>query len=326
MKYHIEEKEENIKHLYNSICPLKVRNKDGQVLYRHVRQSIYRKTITLFIDDIDLYKKEGGKTGEQSYKTNLPETWRGISGLYYIEHSLPQDNSSCPRKNGHQNSYFIISQQTKDDTLRITTEDVIYVDSIDGLFPITTAYKDYYKSWYIDVPFNEGETRYNDIIREFRQLHSKNNDWLKMQDSLKSTLNLSANDSGIVQLAKISDYVILKEIVDKEGAEDSVIPYKDIIYKRKGLYWTHGYLLYSGISKLDLNPSKWIFNADHYNKARQEMLVREAEELADATDKGYAKKALQKLLSQWTELGVDTHSDRTLWERLIKIIDIFKGC
>ena len=60
MKYYIEEKDEVVKHLYKSICPIKVVQKNGVELYRHVRQVLCRRSSILYVDNVTLYKRIGG--------------------------------------------------------------------------------------------------------------------------------------------------------------------------------------------------------------------------------------------------------------------------
>lgn len=325
MKYYIEETEKNIELIYKSICPIKKVNKNDKELYRHVKQVICHHSATLYVDDVQLYKKAGGKVGDNTFgeRSYLPTTWEGLSG---ITERLPHDtysplfpNVGDDRCRSHK---IIINKSECGDILTITSEDVDYAASKDGLTQVATLYRDYQKSWWIDIPREESEKIYEDNMLIFLNTFRGKLSYPHRRDTIDSFIHFGEGDAGLVRLAKMTDYVILSELIYRhEKNEEKIIPYTEILSKRSGLYYFHGIPdTYGDASDFYFKPHRWIFEANYDSKNAMERIVKRAESLKETKDKDYAKAKFKQLMSEWKELGVET--DQSLWDRMVTVMNM----
>lgn len=220
MKYSIVEEKRLIRPLYKSFFPLYLKNRgNGEFVLSLVKQSIFRKSIRLFVDDKATYLRLGGHTGQRQVgpiETNDSlSMWNHISGI--AVYSLP--HFYCTHKIAHAKcpEYQIVTDLVQErDIVTISSETLDNVDSIDGLTCVSTIFFDFVKNCSFNI---------SSEIAMSEEEKSKNYFFLKLktptlrtykdaEQLIRDLLKPQMDDSGIVRKSKCHDFCKVVEYIE----------------------------------------------------------------------------------------------------------------
>lgn len=339
MKYFVVEETRVVKPLYKSNFPFVKKSRWGQdsslAFARIVKQCLFRRTIHLYVDDVESYRTLGGHFGarrvERFHVSNYP-TWRLLTGISAF--FLPEFRPAPIIRGGHyQDCYLIMKINHDDDLVTLQSELLQRADSTATLTEVTSVYCEYIKSWGITINKESAEREafrakkwFKARVREcnIRSLESA-------VDLIVRTLNASPKDSGIVRKSKAYDYhklwCIAQEMFKREARLDDVSFYnggfffdEDTWNAAKCLYDLQGDYSYNGVYD-DALISQLCETIS--------ALTKEAEYLSSGLQNGdvnleWAKVKIKELRSELNEAGFpfsergDTEYN---WKRFIDIYD-----
>ncbi len=228
MKYCIVEADKLIKPLYKSNFPIYQKNRGGsEISAKLVKQFAFRKSISVYVDDIKTYLALGGREGsiqvERFYVSNYP-TWRSLTGI--STYDLPRFFVKEAVLRGVFPECQIIKEIKEDkDIIKISSESLIRVDSIDSLSFVCSVYFDYIKSWKQSISSESAETQEKKAEKWFStkfktlSLHT----YKDAESWIQNLLNIRDYDSGIVRKAKCYDFCRLATYVGSHFGSSSLI-------------------------------------------------------------------------------------------------------
>ena len=324
MKYYIEEKDEVVKHLYKSICPIKVVQKNGVEMYRHVRQVLCRRSSILYVDNVALYKRIGGCMENKinmSYSIRRRPQWDDLSNLW-LKRFIPHIKSPLIGDvdfTSHRNSVVITDQSWSNDILTIASEDVILSDSKEGLCAVSSMNSDYVKTWWIDISIKEGEAFFSKRINEIRSKLKPNMSPAANHQFILDALAFTGKECGLARLAKYLDYCVLRDLLfSKEVTLNT--QYKDVFHKKVDYARDNRSSQKEILGEMYLyfNPGKWLFGSNYSLTNSMKELVADAEYLSKSKDKQWSREEIKHVLNDWKSLGGVT--DQRLWEDMMVFV------
>ena len=305
MRYSVKEEDIIINKTYESYTPCRIFKKDGDLFCTYTKQVLCRKSISLYVDKVDLYQKLGGRCGDYNEEFSVLDypSWFSLTGLQtYIMPFYNVNFISKSRHYGFKDYKLVIENREEKDLLTVEIENAIYVDSIEGLNKVVSIGFEYYKSWNFNVDFNKAEGIY-DFLFDMISKQIENDTSDSPLNIVKQLLHPSGQDSHIVQLAKCQDcYFILSlwEYVKGIGKLPTLKNCRMIAgdYSYSGVmsYYIPELLYDYAESKIELSYSTQTKISDELN--------REESYLNSAHDHEWAEREIKSLRMKWFENGI----------------------
>lgn len=213
MKYSIVEEKRLIRPLYKSFFPISLKNREnGKIALSLVNQSLFRKSIRLYVDDMTTYHRLGGHTGQRQVETienkDSLSMWNHISGIatYNLPHFVNIHETvkylKCPE-------YQIVTDVVEDsEIVTIHAETLNNVDSIDGLDCVSTIFFDYVKNCSfaisLEIAKSEEEKSKNYFFSKLKTPSLRS--YKEAEGLIRKLLKPQMDDSGIVRKSKCHDF------------------------------------------------------------------------------------------------------------------------
>lgn len=313
MKYFFVEEERIVKPLYKSNFPLIKQQKWGQPSARLVKQFKFRKTLRLFVDDVETYRSLGGQFGSKKverFRVSDYPTWSQLAGISTF--FLPEFRPAPIIKGGNSsNCYLITDIVHNNDLVTVQSEFLEKSNSSEGLTEVTSVFCDYTKSWSVTIDKDSAE---QDGFRAKKWFKSRVRECnIKSRQSaydlIDRILDANSNDSGIVRKSKAYDYVQfrciaqemfkIKAYEDDESNDYGFYLRDDIWEAAKSLYGLQGDYSYYDVYD-DTLISQLV--------ATLHSLTKEADELSlglhyRTIELNWAKAKMKELRSELNEAG-----------------------
>jgi hypothetical protein len=305
MKYFIKENDVIIREVYHSLVPFKFTKTDGEFKHTYTKQVLCEKSVSLYVDDVELYNRLGGKSGDyvEEFRIRDYPTWYSLTGISAYHMPFCRINySTLDRGNGFDDYKILTNKILNDNSLTIETETCRLMDSPQGLTKVTTIRYQYLKSWRYNIDAHHSIKRFENLLDEIVCFIEQSD----IEENIKKILNPTSKDSYIVRLAKIQDcHLILNLWEYAKGlgkypiVDDFRWPRTEFAKDSNGKNWDFGKLLYD-----DYDYSSFIDNT--YNRDNQlvKTLTQEESFLNAAKDKEWAKRQLKWIMTQWHENGI----------------------
>ena len=312
MKYFVIEEERAVKPLYESNFPFvqKTRLASSGVYARFVKQFKFRKTVHLFVDDVDSYRALGGRFGARKvdrFRAKSYPTWSSLTGIESF--FFPEFQRSGVINGGYFPDCYLITQiDHSGDLVTFKTELLQRADSSEALSEVTSVYFEYVKSWVITIDKETAKQNEKRSAKAFKKrLFDCNIRSLESAYALiDRILDANPHDSGIVRKSKAYDLYkfrsIAREMIKSDHSQEleyisSYFMREDIWNAAKHLYELHG-----DDSFYDVYDDELI----HQLVVTLENLAKEAKYLANgiynhSIDPQWAKDKMKELLSETKE-------------------------
>lgn len=306
MRYSVKEEDIIIKKTYESFTPCRISKKDDGLFCTYTKQVLCRKSVSLYVDNVELYKNLGGRCGDYIEEFDVCDypSWFSLTGIQtYIMPFYTVNMISKSRQDGFKDYKLIIENRQEEDLLTVDVENCIFVDSDKGLNKVVSISFEYYKSWNFNVDINKAEELYDFLFDTIsRQIENANSD--SDVNFAKQLLHPSGQDSHIVQLAKCQDCYFILSLWHYVKGNAKLPTLKkcrmiegDYSYYNGVVDYFIPQLLYTyEENKIDLSYSEQCKIADKLNG--------EEWHLNSVTDREWAEHELRNIRVKWFENGI----------------------
>ena len=336
MKYHIVENEELIEPLYESNFPIYQKSRSGpEISAKLVKQFAFRKTISVYVDDIEAYHALGGREGTikvNKFRASNYPNWKSLTGIstYDLPHFIVKEVAL----RGIFPEYQIIKEIHEDDEIiKICSEPLIQVDSIDSLSFVCSVYFDYIKSWKKSIS-SESATTQEEKAKKWFSTKFKSLSLQTYKDAerwIQNLLKTSDDDSGIVRRAKCYDFCRLATIISSHYGMSSLILIsgKNLIYDKWDIHKASKLIYGYG------SPSYGAFDDNEISciVSSLRQLANEAKFLSNGISNNtisidWAFTKLKELQTEWNESGfpINEREDTShSWEDFSRALTFIKN-
>ena len=304
MKYYIKEQDIILKELYESYLPCKYIEHDGELEHTYTKQVLCEKSVSLYVDDVELYTKMGGRVGDfyEDFRIRDYPTWYSMSGIQVYDMPFYRVNiRSQDRIYGFEDYLMVTNSCFIRDRLIVDTEKCRLMNSSEGLTKVVTVKCEYYKSWKYKLNLDNSIIHFENSIDELINRIGKKT----IEDSLTCILQPEDNDSDIVKHAKIQDcnlILSLWEYVNGVGKYPMIDNFRFLNFyasTSNGQFLDFERLLYSYKDYED-------YRYKQYNNRFQlaKRLNMEEYWLSQAKDKEWAQEQFRWIMNQWHENSI----------------------
>lgn len=228
MIFYLVEDERLLKMLYGSCFP-RYRKTRGEetIVVKHTRQSLFRKTLTLYVDDIATYRELGGLRGKrviERYRASDYPSFGSVSGINTYDFPAFH-REETPQGGLYPERQIIKSIDRCEEDFTIHSEELKQADSPEGLNEICSVYFDYIKSWNIKSDIKEALSDERWTMNWFKsQLKRNSITTIEQAESLiaETMLEVDPRDSGIVRLSKAADFSKLQHLAQQMLSGNSI--------------------------------------------------------------------------------------------------------
>ena len=120
MRYSIKEEDIIIKKTYESFTPCRIFKKDGDLFCMYTKQALCRKSVSLYVDDVDLYKTLGGRCGDYTENFGVHDypSWFSLTRIpTYVMPFYRENYSSRSRRDGFKDYQVVVENKLDGDRL-----------------------------------------------------------------------------------------------------------------------------------------------------------------------------------------------------------------
>lgn len=303
MRYSIKEEDIIIKKTYESFTPCRIFKKDGDLFCMYTKQALCRKSVSLYVDDADLYKTLGGRCGDYTENFGVHDypSWFSLTRIpTYVMPFYRENYSSRSRRDGFKDYQVVVENKLDGDRLVVDVEQVHFETSQKGLTKVVSVNYEYYKSWNFNVDINKAEEQYEflfDTISKRMEIDGSDS----AVNLAKQLLHPSDKDSHIVQLAKSQDCYFILNLWDyvKGIAKLPTLKKCRMIegdYSYSNIDYIPSLLYAYEEDKVELSHSEQYKIADELNG--------EEGFLNGSADRDWAERELKKIRIKWFENGI----------------------
>lgn len=338
MKYSVVEEDKLIKPLYKSNFPFVKRTKwdpNGSSA-RIVKQFMFRRSLNLYIDDVETYRAIGGLFGAskvERFRASDYPSWSQLTGI--SSYAFPDFANRPVIQGGYFPDSFLIKDIEQDnDLVIIHTEPLKNTDTTATLTKVRTVSFDYVKSWGVTIDKESAEREENKANKWFiSKLGQEGITSIQGADSLIGRiLKADSEDTGIVRKSKAYDFYKMRCLAQKQIKSDirDEMCFLDGFFFQNDI-WKAAQRLYN--LKGDF-PFYDVYDDALVDKLVSSLgkLVREADYLwkgicNHTVDVAWAKEKLNDIKSEWNEASFpferrgDTGSQWKRYNELFKLIN-----